>query len=659
MRRWAGLAAAALLVMPAATPVAAQGGLQARYAAAQAAFDAGRWQEAYDGFTAILPQLRGASASVVRARAGSAAVKAGNPQAAAPLIEAALPGLTGDERLLALVDLGGAREQLVEPDAARAAYAEAARQAGADLPPPVRLGLVRSTALSDPAFARATMDAGMAALEALYRDKPETMAQILALRGRIELNDGKPKEARDWFERALKAAGGLSRSQVSIPDVRIRGDLAIAAYLMGDQTGARRYLAYTGAGSLAEKGFDTGADTPLPNCLPGALEPDDMAIIELAIGGDGRVIGVDTVYASRKGQPAVAFARAARDWSWQPETAAKMPPWWRSAVRLEVRCVTGRAPGPGPGLFAADLAAWLAAKGVPPVRFEGAEAVTLPLLQAELAKREAAGGGLATLPVLLALGENRAATVRTQADAYERARDLALAQGAPEALAVFLRAQAVNMRQAVTKLTRMQWRFGARERVAQLEALVATLAGEGRLNNRGGAYALLLLGATQAAAGDEVAAGASFVRIVAMPDSAVPADDPMRQLALLQKANVAAATNRLEEAKALFSATGLSADQCALIDLRPAVRRAGGNASDFPHEAQQWGFEGVVRVAHDVDAEGRVTGTRTVMASPPLVFGPASERVVGRMRYDPVFRPDGGTGCAGLEQTVKFGIRGL
>jgi predicted negative regulator of RcsB-dependent stress response len=86
MRAWliALFVALPATAQPAAPAVSA---MQAQYSAAQDAFDAGRWAEASAGFAALLPRLKpGASAAVVRARAGTALLEMGQAEAAEPLL---------------------------------------------------------------------------------------------------------------------------------------------------------------------------------------------------------------------------------------------------------------------------------------------------------------------------------------------------------------------------------------------------------------------------------------------------------------------------------------------------------------------------------------------------------------------------------------------
>lgn len=249
------------LTILAAAPVGAAT-LQEQYVGAQAAFDAGRMAEARTGFAAVLPRLDAnpkmkLQAAIVRARMGAAAAALGEPEAGAVFIQAALPTLDpkSPDGITAMLDLGIVQEQLIDFDGAarsyRAVIAATKPEDGAWLS--ATIGAARTLMFSDPAAARGYADEALRVGAAAFADKSrrDSYAQLISLRGRIELNAGRPKVARGWLEKALKAAGGLG-SKVSAADVRIRGDLGLASFFAGDMEATREYLAYTGAGQLPQ-----------------------------------------------------------------------------------------------------------------------------------------------------------------------------------------------------------------------------------------------------------------------------------------------------------------------------------------------------------------------------------------------------------------------
>ncbi|MEG8017642.1 energy transducer TonB [Sphingomonas sp. LR55] len=78
----------------------------------------------------------------------------------------------------------------------------------------------------------------------------------------------------------------------------------------------------------------------------------------------------------------------------------------------------------------------------------------------------------------------------------------------------------------------------------------------------------------------------------------------------------------------------------------------------FPNEAMAWGFEGWTKTQFDVDANGRVLNQRAVLSYPPFVFTKAGVQTVAGARWSKTFRPDGGVGCGGLSQQVRFKMPG-
>ena len=55
----------------------------------------------------------------------------------------------------------------------------------------------------------------------------------------------------------------------------------------------------------------------------------------------------------------------------------------------------------------------------------------------------------------------------------------------------------------------------------------------------------------------------------------------------------------------------------------------------------RWGFKSWAINEIAVSPEGRVVGSRTVVAYPPFVFGTATTQITRRTRYAPIFTPDG------------------
>lgn len=123
----------------------------------------------------------------------------------------------------------------------------------------------------------------------------------------------------------------------------------------------------------------------------------------------------------------------------------------------------------------------------------------------------------------------------------------------------------------------------------------------------------------------------------------------MLHLALIDKRRGAPvlADKRLDDA-------GIDAEQCSLLDVRPVPQNMEISSNAFPQEAINWRFEGSAREAFDIAADGHVEDVRTVIAYPPFVFGPTTEKAVARFRYLPPTLGSEVLGCVGQTVNVQF-----
>ena len=644
-----------------ACPVAAQT-LQAEYDAAQAALDKGDYETAAAGFERLLTkmsakQAASRSGAQIRVLLGEAQLALGQRSAAIESFERALPAFGGDsaeerrERTLHY-DIGRAYEGLHDYDDARrhlekaigeGGYADDRRSALS-----LQVALARVTAFNAPDVARRALTSALPEVQALLKDQSDLLGDIYALRGRIELNHGQPLEAHDWFERAVKVAGGLTR-KVSVADTRIRGDMALATYLLGDKDAARKYLAYTGAGHLPDGGLDYGADMELPNCAANELKPEDMVVVEFSVAADGRVVTATPIYSTRPGKAEIPFLRAVSQWSWAPESAAKLEPFWRQAIRLELRCSNEPQRVPLALSFKPVIDAWMKSKGIQP--FEAGDlshAAAAPILRRELERRDAAFGATSPqlLPLLLDLASNWTIGSKETAALLSRALPIAQAAAAPVELRTAIEIELANT-------TDKGW-----ERRGALAALLKRLEADGSGQTRAAAWVRVTLGQAYEWWKNPSEASQLYRAVVDQPKSAVADADPIRQLALLRLASLSAADKKFDEASRILAATGLRPDQCALVDVAPMPTKAGLGSDAFPREALRWGFEGWVKVSYDIDTSGKPTGIRTVMAYPPFIFGPSTERAVADFRYRPIYREGTAVGCSGYTQPVRYGIVG-
>lgn len=645
-------------------PVAAQTA-QAEYDAARAAYAKGDSAAAIPHFENVLSRMKKAAADPanrqvarIRAEYAGALLSIGRPGDAAANYRMALPALTGttaedkQERAIILDGLGVAAESRFEFAEAASAYRESlalqAFPAGDSETVNAWLGLGRTLMFSDHAGARQAMDQALPGAERLFANDKDKLGEVYALRGRIALNDHKLDEARTWLEKALATAGGLTL-KVSQSDIRIRGDLAIVAFLRGDKDSARKFLAYTGAGHLEGKQPDTAADMALPTCGDDGLKPNDVAIVEFSVLPGGGTGGISPIYVSRSGieKP---FAEAVASWTWQSDDVAKMPAFWRHGMRLEMRC-TGDQHAPD-FLMALKPAfdTWAKSIGSPLTSTDGSDAAARVIWLADLDRREKVDGPTSPklVPLLYKLGIN-SAVPSTEAVAYlHRASELAKAAGAPADVIALIEIGVASRGSG-----------GRSQNIYKVAAaLLQSVAGTLETQGPSSAHALAGVQAYRASALEQArelgAAGALYTAVVATPEASLPKGDPIRLFALLRLASRAAAARQMDNAERYFAETGLSAQQCAIVDVRPIRTATPVSSQDFPSEAMQWGFDGWVKTGYDLDAQGHPVGVRTVLAYPPFIFGPATEKVVARFRYEPLFRGGAAVGCTGREQTVHY-----
>jgi hypothetical protein len=675
-----------VLTLPLALAAASAGAttIQQDFDAAQALLDTVKSAEARAAFTALLarfpPASQSRAASLVRARLGNALLATGDAAAAEVALMAAIAGFSGndaqtlEERGVALYDLGRAHEVQGKLDSAAKAYALVAdaKLFPVDSPSDIglRAALARTLIWSNPDAARRLLDGLLALPPEKFGRSKDGRALVQTLRGRVELNNNNPAEAKRWFTEAARTAGGAETQRVSVADVRIRGDLAIANYKLGRMDEVQKGIAFSGAGSLASEGLTTAAAMPLPACAPAtALAPDAVAVVEFAIGDDGRVSTVTPIYASRGSGaaasgvaddgPEVQFPQAVHQWVWSTGNVAKLNAFWRQSVRVELRCFTSQDSSDLIARsFNADYIAWAGAKGIrPPPAWPDNDAAALPLIRAELARREINDGlqSIQLEPVVRTLAQNNAASDFERTTAFRRRVDLLLAATAPAAVTGYARMASIYWAAAHARSGGSAW-------AQMIRAALLPLVNEQDASGQGQTRIAMWMRLALAEASDKLrepgTARALLDPIAAAPETVLPAGDAIRTAALLRLSNIAAAAHDTESAARALAATGLSPEQCSLINVQPLPINASIGSHTFPSEAMRWGTGGFARIGHDITADGQPKNVRTIVAAPPFIFGPPTEKAIARFRYQPVFRPGSDVGCSGNSTTVLYRIAG-
>ena len=650
------IVAALILQASAAVPAtrapvtAPQPTVQQQFDAATADAVAGRCSAAIDGFEAlerrVSEQRNPFVMATIRARKGICLEQGPRKQEAQAALEWGLarldPGnpVSAEDIHGARFALGrirfrngnyiGAREDLT------AALAMAPDESRAD----VLLWLARANMFERQDEGLAYADQALALVNGDDQLTRRLRALMRTVKARIMLNQGRHAEALAELRRALDDQGGLDLS-VNAADIATRSDLALAATLTGNREVARRYLSYTGAGRIEQGPFEIPGQMTPPACgAETGLQPDDVAVVEFGILESGAVAYASTIYVSRSSEAvAGAFAESVRQWSWRGEDVVRIEPLFRSLTRVELRCSNAGQQLNPVAFIKSDFEHWVASVGSE--LFEGGESAArgLVLADAELARVRSAGGGVALVPLLYAIGTNSVVEEARRVPLLEEAVALAQAASAPPraiatlelALARYRKPDADDFnRELRAMLARPEYAADA-----EISAILRLLAARPLARRSGLSDAATLL---QAVTSDE----------------RLPTGHPLKVAALVRLANLQAEQGDINAARLSYAATGLDAQQCSLVDAQPVLRRSGVSTGDFPDEALQWGFEGVVRVEFDITADGRTTAQRATIAYPPLVFRDAAIGIINDARYSQSYRPDGTAGCGGASRSIRF-----
>ncbi len=523
--------------------------------------------------------------------------------------------------------------------AAASAYADAAAQAKDAARIAALLRLAQVTAFDHDGRALAATDEALRLATASPDLGKRNLAAVQTIRARVLLNDGRAKDAYALLRDSLAKQGGLT-NRVGASDIATRSDLAIAALKSGDRDNARRYLAYTGAGRVQNTPFTSFGAMEPPTCGDGGLTPEDEAIVEFSLEEDGHVAGVAPIYTNGGREKAIAFARAVTDWSWRAEDAAKIPALFRLTTRVEIRCVVAdRAPQLTRPLADA-VEAWLAEKGAgTPGWSDRAPAIALPMQRAALTAATARGDRLHQLQAALAAGRNPVIAEADKAPTYAAARAAADALAAPASVRGYIDIESDDSDRGKPEAERKRLRaLLARPDLARDPLTAATLR--------------LLI--AQPVFTTRPPADADALLRVVVDEPSFPAQHPLKIAALLQQANLLAAKGDLAGARGVFARTGLTGEQCSMLGLQPAIRRIGFGANSYPDEAIRLGFEGWVRIAYDIAADGHTVAPRSVIAYPPFIFDEAAAGMIRDTRYTSSFRPEGALACSGEQQSVRF-----
>ena len=635
--------------------------IQQQFDDGTAAIAAEDWQRAFDLYSALEKNLAAKnppskSLAIVQLRKAQMMYRLDNKAEAEPLITAALAkvnlkdaSLTTD-LLDAFLTLAEANELRFDYSGSIARLQEALALNGTDLDKlaiytrliPIRIFVDAEAALTD-------SNAALAVLARNPEANKEWLGIIRNLRGRTLTNLGRLKEARADLKIAVSKLGGLGTSKINLLDAAARSDASIAAMRDNDPEQGRLLLAYTGSSQASEQGFRLGVGMEPPSC--GGIngpKPDDVAVVEFSIRGDGQVGQSRPVFYSGDRVVALQFARAVSEWFWDAETLKKVNPFFRALTRLELRCTTTFQKSSATDLLIPAVNTWLlsAAPQTANMPSTGNDQRGLDVLNAtmvELAQKNGADT-IAMVEPLIRLSRHRLIPFKLATNYADRAYAIAKKASAPAPVLAFFASNAASYLIDVSSI---------RARSSVQNALNAALAEPIISKDSAASAALRLSFFDSLDANARVKLGAEVLTPVT-DDKRLLDNDPFKVGALTRLASVAVNSGNVEDARSLFAKTGLSAQQCALVDAKPVGTKGKITSSDYPTEAIQLGLGGWTVVEFDIAADGRTVNRRPLIAWPPFIFGDPAVKGIATFRFQQTYRPDGGLGCGGQRQRIAY-----
>lgn len=645
------------------TPAPAQKtSLQQQFDEGTAAMAAGEWQRAYDIYAKLEATLATRmpppkSLSVVQLRKGQMLYRLNRFSEAEAIISAALQNISEKDASLSpdradgLISLGNISERRFDyPGAIRQFRAAMAIDSSPSSQLAVYSRLIQIGIFVDPSAALADSDAALALIARHPEVDKEWLGTIRYVRGRTLTNMGRLKEARSELDRAIKELGGLGTNRINLLDSAARADAAIAALRDNAPGEAQKLLAYAGAVQQADDGFRIGRDMNPPECGgKDGPNPDDVAVIEFNIRDNGSVGYVRPVFFSGQKGAAAQFARAVSQWSWSPEDLQKIPPFFRAFARVELRCTNVFARPNETSLLASATTAWLDDKTSE--TFETtvvSDAEKLAALKIELLRREIRFGkdSPELIEMLIRLSQNAIVPFVERASFSKRALELGLKLDPPAQVRAFL---------GLNSWAYLDGSFQGKARDPYHQTLMSAINDPVIMLDPSARSAIRIAFFDSLSASERIDEGIKILKPVA-EDASLPPADPYKVGALTRLASIQSSLGKIDDARTLFAQTGLSAQQCALVDARPSQTSGRLTESDYPDAARTYGFGGWAVVEFDIDSNGRTANQRPVIAWPPFVLGDSVARGVKRFRYQQTYRPDGGLGCTAqrFNQSFRF-----
>lgn len=498
-----------------------------------------------------------------------------------------------------------------------------------------RLGLGRVKLADDPAAALAAAEALAPAASAGRRWEAELVAaQALSLLGRAREADS--AAGRAWLDSAEAGADSAAPMRVAL----VRAGLAAAA-------GRRDALiAMLSAANASINSVDSELAEAAPVCGTQGVAADDFAIL----GAYARLNSTQwlTPIAASRPVAAAAFRKALAGRPLLDTTGT--PP---GGVVFTIRCRAAAGADYVPAFASDPWTQWFADRGLYFPMYGEPDLENINRLSNEIAELTARHGAdtLALTPLqvsLLMLLERRAASETDVAEwqVVDLRRRIGAALARAGGAEGFLPdAQAEEERARLDKAGSIEqalaiYRGSVERMIGKIPPLLAY----------GGMRQWFKDDRDLPEATRRRVTEALLARLSGGPD------DPVRRALQRRLGAIAQKSGDLAAARAAFAAAGLPRDSCAVADTPPAMKEHGMSDEDYPPEAIAPNLAGVTVTELDLGADGRVAGSRIVLAAPSLLFDPLIRSKVAGFSHAPAGVGGRPRACRALLQTIRWRI---
>ena len=130
--------------------------------------------------------------------------------------------------------------------------------------------------------------------------------------------------------------------------------------------------------------------------------------------------------------------------------------------------------------------------------------------------------------------------------------------------------------------------------------------------------------------------------------------DPRRRSLLMRLGRSQFEQGNMAAAQASFQEAGVPGDSCQALSETPAAIQQSISGGDYPLSALRFGIAGTSVVEHSIDADGRVTSQRPLIASPPGLFDDIAGQSLGAFRFSVPQRNGRPITCTGRVQRVMW-----